>query len=210
MLIYLKDVKQSIEIRNLQDGSLIREFDIPIGSITDVEAERESSEFFFYLESFLTPGIIYHFDFKTMSELRPFKEIKLKDFNPNEYLVKQVFYDAKNGVTKVPMFIVHGKNLKMDGQNLNYLYSYGGFNVPILPTFDVKNVLLVNNFRGIYALANVRGGGEYGTQWYQAGRLLNKQNTLDDIQSAAEYLIKEKYTSTDHLVIEGISNGKQH
>ena len=207
LLIYLKDVKQSIEVRQINDGKLIREFTIPIGSITDVEAGRDSSEFFFYFESFLTPGIIYHFDFKTMTELRVFKEIKLSNFNPNDYVVKQVFYDAKNGVTKVPMFIVHGKDLKQDGQNLNYLYAYGGFCVPILPTFDIKNILLVKHFRGVYSLANVRGGCEYGTQWYQAGRLLNKQNTLDDIQSAAEYLINEKYTSTDHLVIEGISNG---
>ena len=207
LLIYLKDVKQSIEIRQISDGKLIRDFTVPIGSITDVEAERDSSEFFFCFESFLTPGIIYHFDFKTMSELKVFKEIKLKGFDQSDYLVKQVFYDAKNGITKVPMFIVHGKDLKLDGQNLNYLYAYGGFNVPILPTFDVKNVLLVKHFKGVYALANVRGGGEYGTQWYQAGRLLNKQNTLDDIQSAAEYLIQEKYTSTEFLVIEGISNG---
>lgn len=207
LLIYLKDVKQAIEIRQLSDGKLIREFNIPIGCITDVKAERESSELFFYFESFLTPGIIYHFDFKTMSELRRYKEIKLNDFEPSDYVVKQVFYDAKDGITKVPMFIVHAKDLKLDGQNLQYLYAYGGFNIPILPTFDVKNILLVKHFRGVYALANVRGGGEYGTKWYEAGRLLNKQNTLDDIQKAAEYLISEKYTSTDRLTIEGISNG---
>lgn len=162
LLIYLKDVKQAIEIRQLNDGKLIREFTIPIGCITNVEASRKSSEFFFYFQSFLTPGIIYHFDFKSMSELRVYKEIKLNDFEPSDYVVKQVFYDAKNGITKIPMFIVHPKDLKMDGQNLLYLYAYGGFNIPILPTFDVKNILLVKHFRGVYALANVRGGGKCG------------------------------------------------
>lgn len=159
LLIYLKDVKQTIEIRRLKDGQLIRTFEIPIGCIQNVECNRRTSEFFFYFESFLTPGIIYYFNFKTTNELKIFKEIKLNNFNPADYVFKQVFYDAKNGLTKIPMFIMHSKDLKLDGQNLTYLYAYGGFNIPILPTFDLSKILLVRNFRGVYSLANVRGGG---------------------------------------------------
>ena len=160
LVIYLKDVKQSIEIRQMKDGKLIREFTIPIGCITTLNCDRKGSEFFAYFESFLTPGTIYYFDFATMTELRVFKEIRLNAFNPSDYVVKQVFYDAKNGFTKVPMFIVHPKDLNMNGDNLTYLYAYGGFNVPILPTFDLSKILLVKHFRGVYAVANVRGGGE--------------------------------------------------
>ena len=207
LLIYLKDVKQIIEIRQLNDGKLLRVFDLPIGCVQKLECARNQSEFFFHFESFLTPGVIYHFNFKTMNNFKVFNEIKLNGFNQNDYVVKQIFYDAKDGITKVPMFIVHSKDLQLNGSNLTYLYAYGGFNIPILPVFDLSKILLIKNFKGVYAVANVRGGGEYGTKWYEAGRLLNKQNTLDDIQEAAEYLIKENYTSTEKLTIEGISNG---
>jgi prolyl oligopeptidase len=127
------------------------------------------------------------------------------DFNPNDYETKQVFYNSKDG-TRVPMFITHKKGLKLDGTNPTYLYGYGGFNVSMVPAFSVSNVVWME-MGGVYAVANLRGGGEYGEDWHQAGMKLKKQNVFDDFIAAAEYLIKSKYTSSKKLAIGGGSNG---
>lgn len=162
LLIYLKDVKQVIEIRKIKDGSLVKEFTLPIGSIKKLECNLESSEFFFYFESFLSPGTIYYHDSATMTDLKVFKEIKLKNFDANDFVTKQVFFKTRNGLTDIPMFIVHSKDLELNGDNLLYLYAYGGFNIPILPTFDLSKILLIKNFKGVFCVVNCRGGGEYG------------------------------------------------
>jgi prolyl oligopeptidase len=127
------------------------------------------------------------------------------DFNPDDYETKQVFYNSKDG-TRVPMFIVHKKGLKLDGTNPTYLYAYGGFNISLTPSFSASRIVWLEN-GGIYAQPNIRGGGEYGEKWHQAGTKMNKQNVFDDFIAAGEYLIQEGYTSSDYLAIAGGSNG---
>jgi prolyl oligopeptidase len=132
------------------------------------------------------------------------RESKVK-FDPDKYEEKQVFYQSKDG-TRVPMFITHKKDIKLDGSNPTLLYGYGGFNIPMMPEFDTRVVGWLE-MGGIYAVANLRGGGEYGKEWHKAGTKLKKQNVFDDFIAAAEYLIKEKYTSSPKLAVRGGSNG---
>ena len=126
-------------------------------------------------------------------------------FNPEDYVEKQVFYKSKDG-TEVSMFVVHKKNLEMNGENTAYLYGYGGFNISLTPSFSASRIILLEN-GGVFAMPNLRGGGEYGEDWHQGGMLLKKQNVFDDFISAGEYLISEKYTSSDKMAIAGGSNG---
>ena len=126
-------------------------------------------------------------------------------FNPDEFETKQVFYPSKDG-TKVPMFIIHKKGIKLDGNNPTMLYAYGGFNISLTPSFSISRIMFLEQ-GGVYALANLRGGGEYGEEWHKAGMLDKKQNVFDDFISAGEYLISEKYTSSQKLGIMGGSNG---
>ena len=206
VVCYIRDVVNVVELRNLASGELIRNLQFPIGTITSFTGKRKQSEIFYYLTSFLTPGVIYHYDFAKNEEPKVFREIKLNGFDTDEFTTEQIFYESKDG-TKIPMFIVRAKDIQLDGNNPCLLYGYGGFNISIQPSFSVSRLLFMKNLRGVFALANIRGGGEYGEKWHDGGRLLNKQNVFNDFIAAGEYLIDNKYTSQPKLIIQGGSNG---
>uniref|UniRef100_A0A8C9XQP7 Prolyl endopeptidase n=1 Tax=Sander lucioperca TaxID=283035 RepID=A0A8C9XQP7_SANLU len=153
------------------------------------------------------PAIIYHCDL-TKEPLQPhiFREVTVKGFSPSDYQTTQIFYPSKDG-TQIPMFIVHKKGIKLDGSHPGFLYGYGGFNISITPSYSVSRLIFVRHLGGVLAVANIRGGGEYGETWHKAGMLANKQNCFTDFQCAAEYLVKEGYTSPSKLTINGGSNG---
>jgi len=200
---YLKDANTKIYQHKL-DGTLVREIELPaLGSAGGFGGKRDEKTLFYTFTSFTYPPTIYKFDPATgASEVFRKSEVK---FDPAAYETKQVFYASKDGA-KVPMFIVHKKGLVLDGKNPTLLYAYGGFNISETPGFSAANIILLEN-GGVYALANIRGGGEYGEAWHKAGMLDKKQNVFDDFIAAAEYLIKEKYTSTPRLAVLGGSNG---
>src|SRR5690606_13084634 len=153
--------------------------------------------------NYVNPGTIYKYEIASgKSEIYKKPEVQ---FDPTKYESKQVFYTSKDG-TKVPMIITYKKGIKLDGTNPTMLYGYGGFNISLTPSFSVSNVILLEQ-GGVYAVANLRGGGEYGENWHLAGTKLKKQNVFDDFIAAAEYLISEKYTSSEKLAISGGSNG---
>ena len=200
---YLKDARSSIKIFNL-DGSFVREVQLPgIGSAGGFGGKRYDTETFYSFTSFTTPPTIYRYDMVS-GESRIFRQPNV-DFNPDNYETKQVFYKSKDG-TKIPMFITHKKGLRLDGNNPTLLYGYGGFNVSLTPNFSVSRLVWME-MGGVYALANLRGGGEYGEEWHQAGIKLNKQNVFDDFIAAAEWLINNQYTKPEKLAILGGSNG---
>ena len=200
---YLQDAHSQIKIFNLK-GNFIREVELPgIGAASGFSGKRYDTETFYSFTSFTTPGTIYRYDIKTgKSELFCQPEV---DFNADEYETKQVFYASKVG-TKVPMFITHKKGIKLDGNNPTYLYGYGGFNISLTPSFSVS-LLIWLEMGGVYAVPNLRGGGEYGEEWHQAGMKLQKQNVFDDFIAAAEWLIAHNYTQPGKLAIGGGSNG---
>jgi prolyl oligopeptidase len=200
---YLKDACTQVE-QYSTDGKLEHKIALPgPGTASGFGAHLEDKEFFYTYTSFTYPPTIFRYDIATgKSTLYKKSEVK---FNPEEYVTKQVFFTSKDG-SKVPIFITHKKGLKMDGNNPTLLYAYGGFNVSLTPSFSVANMVFLEN-GGIYCLANLRGGGEYGESWHQGGMLDKKQNVFDDFIGAAEFLIREKYTSTPKLAIRGGSNG---
>ncbi|MDZ8187116.1 MAG: prolyl oligopeptidase family protein [Nostoc sp. ChiSLP02] len=200
---YLKDAHTQIKIFDLK-GEFIREVELPgLGSAGGFGGKRYDTETFYNFTSFTTPGTIYRYDMVT-GKSEVFREPKV-DFNPDNYQTTQVFYHSKDG-TRVPMFITHKKGIKLDGNNPTYLYAYGGFNASMTPAFSVS-VLVWMEMGGVYAMANLRGGGEYGEEWHQAGMKEKKQNVFDDFIAAAEWLIANKYTKTEKLAIAGGSNG---
>ena len=200
---YLIDAKSAVKQYDLQ-GKLEREVDLPgIGSVSGFGAKRDDKDLYYSFTSFTSPSTIYHYDIasgKSTLYIQP-----KVDFDPDAYETKQIFYTSKDG-TKVPMFIVHKKGIKLDGNNPTMLYAYGGFNVSLTPSFSAFRVAWLEQ-GGVYAQPNLRGGGEYGEKWHLAGTKMNKQNVFDDFIAAAEYLIKEGYTSSDYLAISGGSNG---
>ncbi|MBD2568009.1 prolyl oligopeptidase family serine peptidase [Anabaena lutea] len=200
---YLQDAHSQIKIFDL-NGNFIREVELPgIGAAGGFSGKRHDTETFYSFTSFTTPGTIYRYDMKTgKSEL--FRQPKV-DFNPDEYETKQVFYKSKDG-TQVPMFITHKKGIKLDSNNPTYLYGYGGFNISLTPNFSVS-LLVWLEMGGVYAVPNLRGGGEYGEEWHQAGMKEKKQNVFDDFIAAAEWLITNNYTQSKKLAIGGGSNG---
>ena len=186
------------------NGKLVREVELPgIGSASGFGGKKEEKELYFYFTNYVTPGSIYKYDVETgVSELYNKPAI---DFNPEDYESEQVFYTSKDG-TKVPMIITYKKGLERDGKNPTILYGYGGFNISLTPSFSIANAVWMEQ-GGIYAVPNLRGGGEYGKKWHDAGTKLQKQNVFDDFIAAAEYLIENDYTSSDYLAIRGGSNG---
>ena len=186
------------------DGKLVREIELPgVGSAGGFATKKEEKELYYSFTNYVTPASIYKYDIKAgTSELFIKPEI---DFNPDNYESHQVFYPSKDG-TKIPMIITYKKGLKMDGTNPTILYGYGGFNISLTPGFSIANAVWMEQ-GGIYAVPNLRGGGEYGKDWHNAGTQLKKQNVFDDFIAAAEYLIDNKYTSSNRLAIRGGSNG---
>jgi len=200
---YLKDANTRVYQHDLT-GKLVKEIELPaLGSAHGFYGKREDKILFYTVTSFTFPPTIYKYDIDS-GKTEVFNESEVK-FNPEDYVTKQVFYPSKDK-TRIPMYIVHKKGLKLNGNNPTYLYAYGGFNISITPSFSSTNIVLLEN-GGVYAIANLRGGGEYGEEWHRAGMLSNKQNVFDDFIAAAEYLIREKYTSKDKLAIAGGSNG---
>ncbi len=185
-------------------GEFESEINIPVMGTVSGFSGKPTDEFTFYtITSFTTPSLVYKYDIKN-NESVFFQKSEL-DFNDSDYETKQVFYESKDS-TKVPMFIVYKKGLKLDGSNPVLLYGYGGFNVSLTPSFSLTRLLWLEQ-GGIYAVMNLRGGGEYGEQWHKAGTKMNKQNVFDDCIAAAEYLINEKYTSEKKIALMGGSNG---
>ena len=200
---YLIDAKTAVKQYDL-NGNLVRDIELPgIGTASGFGAKKNEKDFYYSFTSFTDPSSIYHYDMET-GESKLYLQPKV-DFTPEDYETKQIFYTSKDG-TKVPMFIVYKKGIKLDGTNPTMLYAYGGFNVSLTPNFSSMRVAWLEQ-GGIWAQPNLRGGGEYGEEWHEAGTKMKKQNVFDDFIAAAEYLIKEKYTSSDRLAIYGGSNG---
>jgi prolyl oligopeptidase len=200
---YLKDARSVVKVFTL-DGRFERDVDLPgIGSAGGFGGKRSDKETFYSFTSFTTPGTVYRYDVAsgTSSVWRAPKV----DFDSAAYETRQVFYPSKDG-TQVPMFITHKKGMKLDGKNPTYLYGYGGFNISLTPTFSVAIAAWLE-MGGVYAMPNLRGGGEYGEAWHKAGTKLQKQNVFDDFIAAAEWLIANQYTAPERLAIGGGSNG---
>lgn len=200
---YLVDVQTQVKQFDYE-GNLVRDVELPaIGTGGGFSGEKSDSTLYYTFTSFTYPSTIYKYDIEEgISEQYWTPNI---DFNPDEYTTEQVFYKSKDG-TKIPMFITYKKGLKMDGSNPTYLYGYGGFNISLQPGFNVARLIWLEN-GGIYAQPNIRGGGEYGERWHNAGIQMKKQNVFDDFIAAGEYLIEKDYTSSEKLAIAGGSNG---
>jgi len=203
VLAYLKDAQTEVRVYDLK-GKLVRNVDLPgIGTADGFGGKRKDKETFYAFTSFIVPTTIYRYDLEG-GKSAVFRQPKV-DFDPNRYETEQVFYNSKDG-TRVPMFLTHKKSLKLDGQNPVLLYAYGGFNISLTPAFSVPNIVWLE-MGGVYAQPNLRGGGEYGEDWHQAGTKLKKQNVFDDFIGAAEWLITNHYTTPAKLAIRGGSNG---
>lgn len=200
---YLKDALSHIEQFNLS-GETVRTIELPgLGSASGFGARWDDDHLYYSFTSYITPGTTYKYDIESgASEL--YKKSGVQ-FNSDDYMSEQVFYTSKDG-TKVPMIITYKKGLTMDGSNPTILYGYGGFNISLTPSFSTGRIAWLEN-GGVWAVANLRGGGEYGEAWHKAGTQTEKQNVFDDFIAAAEYLISENYTSTEKLGIQGGSNG---
>ena len=185
-------------------GKLIREIELPgIGTASGFNAKKNDKELYFSFTNYYTPSTIYKLNIES-GEYENYWTPSI-DFDPNNYESKQIFYNSKDG-TKVPMIITHKKGIELNGQNPTILYGYGGFNISRTPRFSVPNIVWMEQ-GGIYAVPNIRGGGEYGKKWHDAGTKTQKQNVFDDFIAAAEYLIDNSYTSSKFLAIRGGSNG---
>ena len=200
---YLVDAKSVLRVFD-KSGRLIDEPQVPgLGTIAGFGGEPEDEEVFFLFTSFTTPSTIYRYKLATR-EVSLYRAPTLS-FNPEDYVTKQIFYPSKDG-TQIPMFITYKKGLAINGETPTHLHGYGGFNISRVPVFSVPYLVWLE-MGGIYAVANLRGGGEYGKNWHEAGMKHNKQNVFDDFIAAAEYLIDEGYTCTPKLSIGGRSNG---
>jgi prolyl oligopeptidase len=200
---YIQDAKNAAYVYDL-DGKMRHEVSLPgIGSLGGFSGKMKDNTAFYSFTSFNYPTSSFKYNIEeNISELFYTPEV---DFDAEAYETTQVFYTSKDG-TEVPMFIVHKKGLELDGTNPTLLYGYGGFNISMTPSFSTTRAVWLEQ-GGVFALANIRGGGEYGEEWHKAGTVLQKQNVFDDFIAAAEYLIRENYTSSNRLAIYGGSNG---
>lgn len=200
---YLRDARSEVSVYS-PDGKFQQTLDLPgIGSINGLQGDPSQKETFYSYSSFNSPATIYHYDLRT-GKTRRYRQPQAA-FNPDDYTVKQVFYQSADG-TSIPMFIAHKKALKINGRLPTLLYGYGGFNISLTPRFSITNLAWME-MGGVYAVANLRGGGEYGEAWHKAGTKLDKQNVFDDFIAAAEHLIASGYTEPGRLAIAGRSNG---
>jgi prolyl oligopeptidase len=203
LLGYLKDARTVVRVHDLK-GTFLRDVDLPgIGTVGGFYGKRKDKEAFFSFTSFISPSTVYRYD-PIAARSTIFRQPKV-DFDASRYETRQVFYNSKDG-TRLPMFLTYKKGIKLDGENPTLLYAYGGFDISLTPAFSVPNIVWLE-IGGIYAQPNLRGGGEYGEEWHQAGTKLKKQNVFDDFIAAAEWLIANKYTSTPKLAVRGRSNG---
>ena len=200
---YLRDARSEVKLFTRQ-GQLEKELSLPaMGSVRGISGKPESREMFYAFSSFAYPTTIFRYDFESSrSEVHRRPEVA---FDPGSFVVRQAFYSSKDG-TRVPIFLAHKKGLRLDGQIPTYLYGYGGFNISLTPFFSVPNLVWME-MGGLFAMPNLRGGGEYGKAWHEGGMKANKQNVFDDFIAAARWLISEGYTSTPRLAIGGRSNG---
>ena len=200
---YLKDANSKVSVYTT-DGKYLYDVKLPgVGTVGGFGGKKDEFETFYTFTSFVYPPTIFKYDVKNnKSEL--FMKASVK-FDPTKYETKEIFYESKDG-TKIPMFIVHKKGLKLDGNNPTLLYAYGGFNSATLPSFNVSRIPLLDN-GVVYASACLRGGSEYGEDWHKGGMFEKKQNVFDDFIAAGKYLIKNKYTNPNRLAIQGASNG---
>jgi prolyl oligopeptidase len=200
---YLKDASTKV-FQYTYDGKLVREIKLPgIGTASGFSGEKKDKEFFYTFSSFNTPPAIYKYDIATGNST-VFRKTEVK-INTDDIVTEQVFFTSKDG-TKVPMFLTYKKGMVKNGDNPVLIYGYGGFNIPVTPSFSISNAFFVEQ-GGIYVSVTLRGGSEYGEEWHKAGMLDKKQNVFDDFIGAAEYLIKEKYTNSNKLAMRGGSNG---
>ncbi len=200
---YLQDARSMVKAYDLE-GKWLRDVALPgLGSVGGFGGRKEDKETFYAYSSFTSPSTIYRYDVASGTST-PYRVPKL-DFDGSPYETKQIFFTSKDG-TRVPMFLVHKKGIQMDGSNPTLLYGYGGFDISLSPGFSVSRAVWLE-MGGVFALANLRGGGEYGSEWHDAGIKLKKQNVFDDFISAAEWLVKEGYTRPAKLAIQGGSNG---
>jgi prolyl oligopeptidase len=200
---YLADAHSKVSIHNT-GGRHVRDLRFPtLGTVSGFSGRRKDTETFYAFTSFTTPTAIYRLDVPTGESTVHWRP--KVDVNPDDYEVEQIFYRGKDG-TRIPMFLTHRKGLQRDGNNMTYLYGYGGFNIPITPAFRVENLVWME-LGGLFAVANIRGGGEYGRDWHEAGKKLNRQNVFDDFIAAGEWLIRNGYTKPSRLAIGGASNG---
>ena len=202
--LYLKDASSRLVVHSASDGKKIKDVSLPaLGSIEGVGTQHDGEEAFFEFDSFTVPPSVFRIDLKT-GAVSQWDAVKA-DLDLKGMVVEQVFYPSKDG-TKISMFLVHRKGVKLDGRNAVVLYGYGGFNISMTPSFSRALVLWLER-GGVYAVANLRGGGEYGEDWHRAGMLDRKQNVFDDYLAAAQWLIDRKYTTSERLAIYGGSNG---
>lgn len=200
---YLRDAVSYVLQYNY-DGKLISQIELPgVGTVSGFSGKKEDKTLYYSFTNYITPGSIYSYiPGRQTSDL--YRRPKI-EFNSDDYITKQVFYNSKDG-TKVPMIITYKKGLDLNGKNPTILYGYGGFNISITPSFGIANAIWLQN-NGILAVANIRGGGEYGKKWHDMGTKMDKQNVFDDFIAAAEYLFDNKFTSSDYLALKGGSNG---
>jgi len=200
---YMEDVVSKVKVFNLQ-GTVVGEVDLPgVGTAGGFGGHEDDTETFFAFTSYATPTSIYRYDV-TSGEVKQIRAPQV-DFDPTQYVVRQDFVTSKDG-TRVPIIVAHKKGLELDGTNPTLLYGYGGFNISITPSFSIQRAVWME-MGGVLAVANMRGGGEYGEEWHQGGKTVHKQNVFDDFIAAAEWLIAEGYCTSEKLAIQGGSNG---